>query len=70
MIQYENECIDCPTFCMDCGRKHVPHFFCDKCGEEFQPEALYDVEGEMLCGECALLQYKTVADDFSVWLDN
>lgn len=68
MIQYEDDCVGCPQGCTKCGRDHTPHFYCDKCGEEFQPEALYDVDGEMLCDECALLQYKTVADDMSVWM--
>ena len=34
MIRYENECVGCPMGCINCGRKHVPHIYCDKCGEE------------------------------------
>lgn len=61
MIQYEDDCVGCPQGCIDCGRRHTAHLYCDKCGDEFQPEELYDVEGEQLCGECILMQYRTVA---------
>ena len=33
-----------------CPNRHVPHFYCDKCGEDV--EELYKVDGEELCEEC------------------
>ena len=55
VIKYENECCDCATEsypCMGsaCPNRHVPHFYCDKCGEDV--EELYKVDGEELCEEC------------------
>ena len=34
MIVYEDECVGCPMGCIQCGRKHVPHCYCDVCGGE------------------------------------
>ena len=34
MLKYENDCVNCALPCIDCGRKHVPHMYCDSCGEE------------------------------------
>ena len=55
MIKYENECCGCATEsypCMGsaCRNRNVPHFYCDKCGEDV--EELYKVDGEELCEEC------------------
>ena len=55
MIKYENECCGCATEsypCMGsaCPNRNVPHFYCDKCGEDV--EELYKVDGEELCEEC------------------
>lgn len=69
MIRYENDCVGCPQGCINCGRKHTPHFYCDKCGEEFEPEALYDYDGEMVCANCLLNKYDTVAQNPEKWQD-
>lgn len=66
MIKYEDECVDCPQGCINCGRKHVPHYFCDDCGEEYQPEELYthpDTE-DVYCKNCILSKLETLADKF------
>lgn len=36
-------------------------YTCDGCGKELDSEELYDVDGEMLCADCLLGQYQTVA---------
>ena len=55
MIKYEDECCGCATEsypCLGsaCSNRNVPHFYCDKCGEDV--EELYKVDGEELCEEC------------------
>ncbi len=65
---YENECCSCavpgyPCLGSSCPNRRVPHYFCDKCGEEFEPEALYvDENGDECCGPCILETYKTVKE--------
>ena len=70
MIQYEDECVGCPPEigCLGsgCPKKNVPHFFCDDCKDEIDPDDLYDVDGDMLCRECALDRIKAPADN---WFD-
>lgn len=52
MLKYENDCVGCPQGCINCGRKHVAYWVCDKCGEE--AEKLWKYEGEELCQDCLL----------------
>ena len=56
MISFEDECVGCPTHmgCLGraCPNKNVPHYYCDECGEEWDPENLHDVDGRMICEEC------------------
>lgn len=67
MKKIENECCGCsvPAYpCMgdSCPNRHVLHYFCDKCKQEFEPEALFvNEDDEELCIECFLLNYETVA---------
>ena len=53
MIRYENECVGCPPeigcFGASCPKRNVPHFYCDKCGNEDILFYWYDRE---LCIEC------------------
>ena len=54
MVVIENDCVGCADVigtCLgpDCPNRHVPHYYCDKCGEE---EDLYEFEGEELCIDC------------------
>lgn len=48
---YENECVGCGLPCMGsaCPNVNVPHFYCDRCGEE---DTLYHYNGQELCLEC------------------
>ena len=56
MVKIENDCVGpCPQGCINCGRKHSPHYFCDECGGEYSPDELYDYEDQMLCQHCLLL---------------
>lgn len=54
MIKYENECVGCtslglPCIGASCDKIHVPHSYCDKCGEE---EELYHYNGMHMCMDC------------------
>lgn len=67
MKKYENDCCDCaapgyPCIGSQCHRRHVPHWYCDECGEECDPKALYVTEKcEELCIDCLLSKFQTVA---------
>lgn len=64
MIVYENECCGCavPSYpCLgdSCKNRHVPHYYCDKCGQEF--DELYDFDGDaQLCAECLLENFDKI----------
>ncbi|MCD8200494.1 MAG: hypothetical protein LUD47_00280 [Clostridia bacterium] len=57
MIKYEDDCVGCPPEmgCMGnvCKYKHAPHYYCDVCGEEYQPEDLFMIDDKMVCEGCA-----------------
>lgn len=61
MLKFENDCVGCPQGCISCGRKHVPYYYCDRCEGNFEPDELYDVDGEMVCAECLLGEYSTIS---------
>ena len=56
MIEYRDECVGCPPNmgCLfdACPYSNVPHFFCDKCGEEKEYDELRDVDDEDVCLDC------------------
>ena len=57
MIRYKNECCNCategyPCWGDACPRRRVPHYYCDKCGTEIDPD---DVNEEELCEECMIV---------------
>ena len=56
MIRYENDCVDCPQGCVNCGKKKTPYLICDNCEEE--SVELYELDGEQLCGICVLKRLK------------
>ena len=63
MIKYEDECCGCATEsypCLGsaCSNRNVPHFYCDKCGEDV--EELYKVDGEELCEECLKANFEKI----------
>lgn len=47
----------CDISCRDCGRKRVPHYYCDECGEE---KKLHEDGFEQLCADCILKNYEVV----------
>ena len=53
MVAYENDCVDCPQGCMDCGRKSHPVLICDECGSE-ESELYYAPDGKQYCNLCVL----------------
>lgn len=63
MIEITNECVDCGLPCVSwCPHKRVVRYYCDRCKEEV--DALYDYDGEQLCGDCVLSEFEKVeADD-------
>ena len=61
MIRYENDCVGCDIPCIDCGRKRTPHYYCDKCGWEY--DTLYQYDDEQLCIDCLTSKFKKVSDE-------
>ena len=60
-----DECCGCatggyPCLGSSCPNRRVPHYFCDRCKEEFDPDELYQYKGEEVCAECILKDYKKV----------
>lgn len=54
MVVFEDECVGCDTYCINCGRKHTPHYYCDECGEEIDYDEVNDPEGNIhYCSECS-----------------
>lgn len=65
---YSDDCCQCavPSYpCMGsaCSNRNVPHYYCDgECGEEFSPSELYDFDGDMLCVDCLVKQFRKVSE--------
>ena len=61
-IRYEDDCCNCavPGYPCTGEHKHVPHYDCDDCGEEFYPSELYRYEDKMLCVDCLVRQFEKV----------
>ncbi|MBO5449417.1 MAG: hypothetical protein J5994_08810 [Ruminococcus sp.] len=68
MIKFQNDCVGCPDGvpCMglSCPYRHVPHFYCDECGEE--ASHAYDYDGDLLCGECLRSQLVGIFSEMTV----
>ena len=65
MIKIENDCVGCPTYCINCGNKEVPHFYCDECEEEVNEGELFLFDNKQLCEECLKNQFHRVtAEDY------
>lgn len=55
----ENECVSCGLPCMGnaCPYQNVPHYYCDRCGEE---TTLYHYDDDELCADCLLKEFEIV----------
>jgi len=61
MIRIENDCVGpCPQGCINCGRKHVAHWYCDVCDAEVDEGELWDVDGTQMCKDCLLEAFPKV----------
>ena len=51
MVKIENDCVGCANTCIgsSCPLSAVPHFYCDKCGDETD---IYHYDGKELCIDC------------------
>lgn len=65
MLKFENECVGCPPErgCLGtaCPNRNVARCYCDECKNEFDPIELYDLDGDMVCQDCLLGHFQTVA---------
>ena len=58
-----DNCVQCGLPCQGslCPNNSVsPQYTCDECKDEFEPEELFDFDGDMFCKDCLLEQFKTV----------
>ena len=64
MVVFGDGCVGCGLPCLgdNCIYKNVISCTCDKCKQEFDAEELYEVDGEDLCANCILMEYRTVWD--------
>lgn len=56
MVKVLNDCSGCET-CGHCGLQHIPHLYCDACGEEvFGSDKLFQFPGlgddAWICSDC------------------
>ncbi len=60
MVRYENDCVSCGLPCLgeSCPNRHVKHLYCDRCNDDC--EQLYDYDGEQLCLDCLLGNFKII----------
>lgn len=59
MIKVTNDCVECasslyPCIGDRCELLHVPHYYCDRCGNEVDEGRLYYYDREELCEDCIL----------------
>lgn len=50
MKKITDECVGCPDYCINCGRRHTVRHYCDVCGDE--AEEFYGLDGKELCEKC------------------
>lgn len=65
MREVKDECIGCastgiPCFGNSCPNRNVVHYYCDRCGDEFESNELYQYEGEEVCGDCILEDFERI----------
>lgn len=68
MKRIENDCCGCavpgyPCLGKYCPLTHTPHYYCDECGEEIDPDCLYRVDDDDLCEECLKDTFKVDPDE-------
>ena len=51
MIEYRNNCVQCPQGCMSCGRRHQATLVCDDCREDAN-RLFYGIDGNQYCKFC------------------
>ena len=66
MIVTKDECVGCkdmglPCLGDSCPNRNVTRMYCDRCRREV--EELREYEGEQLCPECILANYKLIEED-------
>lgn len=69
-VIYKDECCGCatesyPCLGSSCKNRNVPHFYCDECGDECEPEELYVYSeyDKLLCKYCLVDKFKTVEEE-------
>lgn len=68
MIVTQDECVNCGLPCIGdrCRYRNVTRFYCDDCGEEFDPDDLYILDDNHLCTKCLAARFDTVADKYDL----
>lgn len=66
MRRYENDCCGCatpqyPCRGSACGLRHNLHFYCDECGDDCDPDDMYEYDGEELCEDCLLKRFDKIS---------
>ena len=66
MKKKENECVSCGLPCLgnSCPNRNVIRFYCNRCEEE---DTLYYYDGEELCQNCLLEEFKIVEGSDGLW---
>ena len=49
------------TGCMDCYDREEVKLYCADCGDEIDPDDVYEVDGETLCKDCVLDRFRIPA---------
>lgn len=64
-LKIENHCVDCGLPCLgsSCSYRNVRVFYCDACGDE---GAIYRIDGEDYCEECAKEYLKDTFDELTL----
>ncbi len=55
MIKEQNDCVNCGLPCLHsgCPYRHVPHYYCDKCGKEVTDLSYREGEDKThICPDC------------------
>lgn len=65
MREVTDECVGCTSMglhCIgsSCPNRNVVHYYCDRCGDEFDSNQLYQYEGEEVCGNCILEDFERI----------